>query len=31
MMIDEYYILRGWDLKTGYLTKEKLESLGLND
>ncbi|HIE19121.1 TPA: hypothetical protein EYP75_05285 [Candidatus Bathyarchaeota archaeon] len=30
-LLDEYYILRGWDLKTGYPVKEKLRSLGLND
>lgn len=28
---DEYYVLRGWDIKTGYPTKETLTALGLND
>ena len=28
-MLDEYYVARGWDLKTGMPTKEKLEELGL--
>lgn len=27
----EYYTLRGWDPKTGYPTRAKLESLGLSD
>ncbi|MEM2935922.1 MAG: aldehyde ferredoxin oxidoreductase N-terminal domain-containing protein [Candidatus Bathyarchaeia archaeon] len=30
-LLDEYYILRGWDVKTGRPTKEKLRELGLND
>lgn len=30
-MKDEYYQLRGWDIKTGLQTKAKLEELGLND
>ena len=30
-MLDEYYELRGWDVKTGIPTKEKLEELGLKD
>ncbi len=29
MMLDEYYTARGWDIKTGMPTKEKLEELGL--
>lgn len=29
-MLDEYYKLRGWDLKTGIPTEEKLKSLGLD-
>ena len=29
LMLDEYYIARGWDIKTGMPTKEKLEELGL--
>lgn len=29
LMLDEYYTARGWDLKTGAPTKEKLEELGL--
>jgi aldehyde:ferredoxin oxidoreductase len=28
---DEYYTLRGWDLKTGYPTITKLTELGLSD
>jgi aldehyde:ferredoxin oxidoreductase len=28
-MLDEYYIARGWDVKTGIPTKEKLAELGL--
>ncbi|MBW1803121.1 MAG: aldehyde ferredoxin oxidoreductase family protein, partial [Deltaproteobacteria bacterium] len=28
-MLDEYYTARGWDLKTGAPTKEKLKELGL--
>jgi aldehyde:ferredoxin oxidoreductase len=28
-MLDEYYAARGWDLKTGAPTREKLEELGL--
>jgi aldehyde:ferredoxin oxidoreductase len=28
-MLDEYYAARGWDLKTGTPTREKLEELGL--
>ncbi len=30
-LLDEYYMLRGWDVKTGLPTKEKLTELGLND
>ena len=30
-MKDEYYQLRGWDVKTGLQTKAKLEELGLRD
>ena len=30
-MKDEYYQLRGWDVKTGLQTKTKLEELGLHD
>ena len=29
-VMDEYYRLRGWDTETGWPTKERLESLGLN-
>jgi aldehyde:ferredoxin oxidoreductase len=29
LMLDEYYTARGWDLKTGAPTKEKLEELGI--
>ena len=28
-MLDEYYELRGWDLKTGLIPKKKLYELGL--
>ena len=28
-MKDEYYALRGWDVKTGFPTRESLEELGL--
>ena len=28
---DEYYRLRGWDVRTGLQTKEKLRDLGLDD
>jgi aldehyde:ferredoxin oxidoreductase len=28
-MLDEYYLLRGWNLKTGLPTKEKLKELEL--
>ncbi len=30
-MKDEYYTLRGWDVKTGIPTREKLEELDLKD
>jgi aldehyde:ferredoxin oxidoreductase len=30
-LLDEYYGLRGWDIRTGLPTKEKLMELGLND
>ena len=30
-MLDEYYTFRGWDLKTGIPTPERLVSLGLED
>ena len=30
-MKDEYYELRGWDVKTGLQTKANLESLDLED
>ncbi len=30
-MLDEYYELRGWDLETGFPTRERLEELGLSD
>jgi aldehyde:ferredoxin oxidoreductase len=29
LMLDEYYTARGWDVKTGAPTKEKLDELGL--
>jgi aldehyde:ferredoxin oxidoreductase len=28
---DRYHELRGWDVKTGWPTRAKLEELGLND
>lgn len=31
VMLDEYYRLRGWDVKTGIPTKETLSKLGLSD
>jgi aldehyde:ferredoxin oxidoreductase len=31
LMLDEYYSFRGWDLKTGIPTPERLISLGLDD
>jgi aldehyde:ferredoxin oxidoreductase len=30
-MKDEFYKLRGWDVKTGYQTRAKLQELGLDD
>jgi len=30
-MFDEYYTERGWDVKTGIPTKEKLIAVGLED
>jgi len=30
-MLDEYYQLRGWDLETGWPTREKLEELDLEE
>jgi len=30
-LLDDYYKYRGWDIKTGVPTKEKLEELGLED
>ena len=30
-MKDEYYTLRGWDVKSGMQTKKKLEELGMSD
>jgi aldehyde:ferredoxin oxidoreductase len=29
-MMDEYYLLRGWDLKTGLPEEETLNKLGLD-
>ncbi len=29
--MDEYYQLRGWDIRTGFQTKARLEELGLED
>jgi len=29
-MLDEYYAARGWDVKTGAPTREKLSELGLD-
>ncbi len=29
LMLDEYYTARGWDLKTGAPTREKLDELGI--
>lgn len=31
LMLDEYYLTRGWDRSTGWPTKEKLLSLGLKE
>jgi len=30
-MLDEYYDFRGWEQKTGFPTRSKLEELGLTD
>jgi aldehyde:ferredoxin oxidoreductase len=30
-MLDEYYCARGWDVRTGLPTKQKLEELGLDE
>jgi aldehyde:ferredoxin oxidoreductase len=30
-MMDEYYAIRGWDVKTGLQTAKKLEELGLSE
>jgi len=30
-VMDDYYAVRGWDVETGLLKKDKLESLGLSD
>ncbi|MBN1227885.1 MAG: hypothetical protein JXA79_12895, partial [Deltaproteobacteria bacterium] len=30
-LMDEYYEIRGWDVKTGFLKKETLERLNLNE
>lgn len=30
-MVDEYYDLRGWDKKTGFIAEEKLEELEMDD
>ena len=30
-LMDEYYRLRGWDVETGWPTKERLEHLGLDE
>lgn len=30
-LMDEYYELRGWDVKTGFLKKETLERLDLSE
>ena len=31
LMLDKFYELHGWDIKTGWQTRESLENLGLND
>jgi aldehyde:ferredoxin oxidoreductase len=31
MLKDRYYELRGWDVKTGWPTRARLEKLGLKD
>jgi aldehyde:ferredoxin oxidoreductase len=30
-LVDEYYVLRGWDKETGWPRREKLLELGLRD
>jgi hypothetical protein len=30
-MMDEYYLLRGWDVETGLQKKQKLKALSLSD
>lgn len=30
-LLDEYYTMRGWDVKTGFPTRKKLEELGLKE
>lgn len=30
-VMDDYYVARGWDVKTGLFKREKLEDLGLTD
>jgi aldehyde:ferredoxin oxidoreductase len=30
-LLKEYYQARGWNLESGYQSKEKLEELGLNE
>jgi len=30
-LLEDYYRARGWDPKTGYITRRKLEELGLKD
>ncbi|MDZ4246490.1 MAG: aldehyde ferredoxin oxidoreductase C-terminal domain-containing protein, partial [Dehalococcoidia bacterium] len=31
LMLDDYYRLRGWDVKTGIPLPEKLKELGMED
>jgi aldehyde:ferredoxin oxidoreductase len=30
-LVDEYYVLRGWDKERGWPTRERLELLGLKE
>jgi len=30
-MIDEYYVCRGWEKRTGFPTRAKLEEIGLKE
>jgi aldehyde:ferredoxin oxidoreductase len=30
-MMDEYYLIRGWDIKSGLQKRATLEALGLSD